>query len=131
MYLRPDSNGTRLLNIDTHILIFAMRGELQAAERNLLAGSQWSISSIVLWELAKLVQLGRLDMNLDDQEVARTLSRLHVWPINLAIARTSTNLDFRGDPADELIAATSVIHDVPLLTRDETIRSSSMVPLAL
>ena len=29
------------------------------------------------------------------------------------IARTSTRLDFTSDPADEIIAATSVVHGVP------------------
>ena len=64
-----------MLNLDTHILIFALSGELRPAEQGLLARSRWSISSIVLWELAKLVQLGRLDMDLDDREVVRILSR--------------------------------------------------------
>ncbi len=58
------------------------------------------MSSIVLWELARLVQLGRLDINLDDREVGRILSRLRVWPIDLAVARASTRLDFSSDPAD-------------------------------
>jgi PIN domain nuclease of toxin-antitoxin system len=39
-------------------------------------------------------------------------------------------LDFRGDPADEIIAATSLVHNVPLVTRDRVIRSSKVVPLA-
>jgi PIN domain nuclease of toxin-antitoxin system len=39
-------------------------------------------------------------------------------------------LDFRGDPADEIIAATSVVHRAPLLTRDRQIRRSKVVPLA-
>ena len=119
-----------MLNLDTHILIFAIRSELRQTERDLLARSRWSISSIVLWELAKLVQLGRVDMDLDDREVVRVLSRLHVWPIDLTVARASTSLDFRSDPADEIIAATSVVHNIPLLTRDETMRSSKLVPLA-
>jgi predicted nucleic acid-binding protein len=42
----------------------------------------------------------------------------------------STQLDFSADPADELIAATSIVHDVPLVTRDRRIRSSRRVPLA-
>lgn len=120
-----------MLNLDTHILIYALSDELRPDEQRLLARSRWSISSIVLWELAKLVQLGRLDMDLDDREVGRVLSRLHFWPIDLAIARASTRLDFHSDPADEVIAATSVVHGVPLLTRDNTIRSSKIVPLAL
>ena len=119
-----------MLNLDTHILLFALGGELQPWEHRLLAGNRWSVSSIVLWELAKLIQLGRVDLSLDDREVVRTISRLHVWPIDLAVARASTRLDFRGDPADELIAATSVVHEVPLLTRDTALRSSRMVPLA-
>ena len=94
-----------MLNLDTHILIVALSGGLQSMEQGLLATRRWSVSSIVLWELAKLVQLGRLAMDLDDREVVRTLSRLHVWPIDLTVARASPRLDFSGDPAAEIIAA--------------------------
>ncbi len=119
-----------MLNLDTHILVFALSGALRPSEEALLAQSRWSISAIVLWELAKLVQLGRITMDLDDGNVSRALNRMHVWPIDLETARTSTCLDFEGDPADRLIAATSIVHDVPLLTRDRVIRRSKMVPLA-
>ena len=119
-----------MLNLDTHFLVFAVAGGLSGPERALLSANRWSISAIVLWELAKLVQLGRLSMDLDDREVRRVLSQLHVWPIDLEVARASVDLDFRGDPADEIIAATSVVHGVPLLTRDRTIGKSKMVPLA-
>jgi len=119
-----------MLNLDTHILLFAVSGALRPAERVLLARGRWSISAIVLWEIAKLAQLGRIGMDLDDRDVARILSRVHVWPIDLDIARTSVRLDFAGDPADGIIAATSVVHDVPLVTRDRVIRRSKIVPLA-
>lgn len=119
-----------MTNLDTHVLVFALTGDLTARERRLLAGSTWSTSAIVLWELAKLAQLGRVDVDLDDAEVVRTLSGLHVWPLDLAVCLQSTRLDFDGDPADELIAATSVVHRVPLLTRDRRIRASRIVPLA-
>ena len=119
-----------MLNLDTHILVFALSGALRPSEEALLTQSRWSISAIVLWELAKLVQLGRITMDLDDGNVARALNRMHVWPIDLATARTSTCLDFEGDSADRLIAATSIVHGVPLLTRDRVIRRSKMVPLA-
>ncbi len=120
----------QMLNLDTHILIFALNGELKLSERNLLANTRWSVSSIVLWELAKLAQLGRVDMDLDDREVVRILNLMHVWPIDLAVARASTRLDFSSDPADEIIAATSLVHNIPLLTRDQIMRSSKIVPLA-
>lgn len=119
-----------MLNLDTHILVLAINGELRPSEQAALARNPWSVSAIVLWELAKLVQLGRLDMDLDDREVVRVLKRLQVWPIDLAVARTSTRLDFRSDPADEIIAATSVVHHVPLVTRDRVMRRSKVVPLA-
>ncbi|MCE2520786.1 MAG: type II toxin-antitoxin system VapC family toxin [Alphaproteobacteria bacterium] len=119
-----------MLNLDTHILIFSLTGALRAGEREALSETRWSISAIVLWELAKLIQLGRVDMDLDDRQIARVLNRLHVWPVDLDVARKSVDLDFRGDPADEIIAATSIIHNVPLITRDRIIRQSKMVPLA-
>ena len=119
-----------MLNLDTHILIFAVSDALRPAERTILAQDRWSISAIVLWEIAKLARLGRIDMDLDDRDVAQVLSRIHVWPIDLDVARTSVRLDFEGDPADGIIAATSVVHDVPLVTRDRIIRQSKIVPLA-
>lgn len=119
-----------MLNLDTHIVLYAMRGELKPRERELLMGDSWAIAAIVQWELAKLIQLRRVAMDLDDPDVAGMLSGIHVIPLDLEVARASTKLDFRGDPADELIAATSLVHDIPLLTRDRRIRRSRMVPLA-
>lgn len=119
-----------MINLDTHVLVFALSGEITARERRVLAGSTWSISAIVFWELAKLGQLGRISVDLDDKEVVRTLSGLHVWPLDLVVSLQSTRLDFKSDPADELIAATSIVHGIPLLTRDQRIRASRMVPFA-
>jgi PIN domain nuclease of toxin-antitoxin system len=119
-----------MLNLDTHVLVFALGGKLTPKERALLSSEVWSISAIVLWELAKLVQIGRVSLDLDDAEVVRVLKQLHVWPLDWIVARTSTRLDFKGDPADELIAATSVVHNIPLVTRDRTMRRSKIVPLA-
>src|SRR5512145_1571181 len=115
-----------MLNLDTHILVFALAGELTAKEKRLLSREPWGISAIVLWELVKLTQLGRIDMDLDDPQVLRTLSDTYVWPITLDICRAMVRLDFRSDPADELIAATSMVHDVPLVTRDRRIRKSKL-----
>ena len=119
-----------MLNLDTHILIFALTGKLTPKERRLLEHSPWGISAIVLWELSKLVQLGRLQMDLESPEVVRALSSLNVWPIDLPVCLASTRLDFHADPADELIAATSIVHQVRLVTRDRKIRRSKLVPLA-
>lgn len=120
-----------MLNLDTHILIHALADKLRPREIELLSENNWGISAIVLWELAKLAELGRIDLDLEDSQVVRTLSRLDVWPIDLEVARMSTRLDISGDPADELIAATSAVYRVPLLTRDRSLRRSKIVPLAV
>ncbi len=119
-----------MLNLDTHVLIDAVRNELPPSENALLQNEEWSISAIVFWEIAKLTQFDRIDFDFDDREVSRVVEQLHIWPIDPVIATISTQLDFRSDPADELIAATSIVYDVPLVTRDRVIRGSQLVPLA-
>lgn len=119
-----------MLNLDTHILIFALTDQLRKPERSLLIEQDWSIAAIVLWEISKLAELGRIDLDFTDPVVENVLSSIHVWPLDLEVARMSTALDFRADPADELIAATSIVHHVPLLTRDKRIRKSRLVPFA-
>lgn len=119
-----------MLNLDTHILIHSLEDALAPTERRILAANEWGISSIVLWEIAKLGQLGRIEFDLEDPRIRRVLRQIRVWPLTPAICHASCELDFRGDPADELIAATSVVEQVPLLTRDGKIRASRLVPLA-
>ena len=119
-----------MLNLDTHVLLHALDGELSRPERALLSREVWSISAIVIWEIGKLAQLGRIEIDLDDADLIRTLARVHVWPLTLEICRAISALDFRSDPADEIIAATSVVHRVALVTRDHRIRKSRRVPLA-
>jgi len=119
-----------MLNLDTHIFLFALTGQLRRGETELLREEQWSLSAIALWEIAKLAELGRIELDLDDVEFVRAVSRVHIWPITIEICRAIRSLDFDSDPADELIAATSVVHNVPLLTRDRKIRRSKVVPRA-
>jgi PIN domain nuclease of toxin-antitoxin system len=119
-----------MLNLDTHILISILNGELSAREQELVLANDLAISGVVLWELAKLVQLGRIGMDLDSTEFRQCLSQLSIFPITLEIARESTRLDFSSDPADELIAATSIVEKIPLLTRDRRILKSRIVPFA-
>ena len=119
-----------MLNLDTHILVYALQGEVTAKERKLLSTQPWSISAIVLWELAKLTSLGRLRFDLSDPEITFALEQVHVWPLTLAICKASTELDIKSDPADEIIAATSIVHRVPLITRDKKILASDAIPFA-
>lgn len=117
-----------MLNLDTHVLIYLLQGALDPRESAFISQEELAISDIVLWEIAKLRQLGRLDIELEGREFRRALASLTVIPIRYEIAVQSTRLDFHSDPADELIAATSVVENIPLLTRDARILQSRMVP---
>ena len=116
-----------MLNLDTHILIRALTGDLRPRERAALSAAPWGISAIVLWELAMLSRLGRIEFDLDYSALSSLLSRIEVWPLDLAVCRKLKDLDFSSDPADEIIAATSLVHHVPLMTRDRKIRRSRLL----
>ncbi len=119
-----------MLNLDTPVLVHALAGELTRPEEALLRDDFWSISAIVFWEIGKLAELGRIEVDLDDAEFGRAMARVHVWPLTLEICRAIRRLDVRSDPADEIIAATSLVHRVPLVTRDGRLRRSRLVPMA-
>ena len=65
-----------MLNLDTHILLFALEGGLTEREQKALSHERWGISSIVLWEITKLHQRGRIALGLESPVLARVLSRL-------------------------------------------------------
>ncbi len=119
-----------MLNLDTHILVHALGGRLTEEEHRVLAGEVWGISDIVLWEIETLYRRGRIGFGMDHAPLIEALRRIEVWPITPEVCRCLCRLDFQSDPADEIIAATSLAHGVPLVTRDSRIRSSQLVPLA-
>ena len=121
-----------MLTLDTHILIDFIRGELSSKEKKLIEAHQHelAISDIVLWELAKLSSKKRIEIDLNSTKLKSILGYLALIPISTEIALQSINLDFTSDPADELIAATSIVHHTPLLTRDKRILKSKLVKFA-
>jgi|SRR5436853_2130390 len=119
-----------MLNLDTHIAVALLDGSLNHKELALISNEPLAISAIVLWEIAKLVQLKRLVLDFESAEFREFLRAVTVVPLNWEIARTSTQLDIRSDPADEIIAATSVVERIPLLTRDRRLLKSKIIPFA-
>ena len=69
---------------------------------------------------------GRISMGLDSPLMLEALSAIEVWSLSREICRNVVNLDFSSDPADEIIAATSITYNVTLMTRDSRIRASKL-----
>jgi PIN domain nuclease of toxin-antitoxin system len=120
-----------MLNLDTHMLVALAEGDISPDELACTVNEELAISDIVQWELSMLVRKNRLTIDFDSPEFRAWRRHLTVLPITWEIAHQSTLLDFSSDPADEIIAATSVVENIPLLTRDRRIRMSRVVPLAL
>lgn len=117
-----------MLNLDTHVFLDAARNKLDPEERSLLRRiPRWGISGIVLWEIETLYRIGRTKRGLDDPEMRAMLETGTVWPLDADICMALRRLDFKSDPADELIAATSLARRVPLLTRDGRLRGSALL----
>jgi PIN domain nuclease of toxin-antitoxin system len=116
-----------MLNLD---LLFALQGTLTPRETRVLCRNCWGISAIVMWEIAKLYQKDRITVGLDSPLFLSALARLHIWPLSREVSLNVAALDFASDPVDELIASTSWTYNVPLVTRDERMRTSKLVKFA-
>ncbi len=106
-------------------------GRLRADEEPLLNENPWVISDAVLWEIGFLERDGRIRSILATRQFDEALSRITTYAVDRALALGLRRFDFRSDPADEIIAATSLVHDIPLFTRDSRILGSKVVPLAV
>lgn len=85
------------------------------------------VSSISVWEVAMLVEKGRLELTLDVRDwIGRSeaLPFLRFVPVDNRVAERSVALKapFHADPADRMIVATAQILKVPLVTADRRIR---------
>ena len=82
-------------------------------------------------EAAILIRKGkiRIDQSLENwMEQMTNVYRLDILPITPSIVvRANTFDDFHPDPADRIIAATSVHHGIPLITKDRLLTSRTDV----
>ncbi len=90
------------------------------------------VSAISVWEVAKLVELGKIELQPSLHEwFENALNYPGVRLIGLTpdIVIESTRLPevFHRDPADQIIVATARIHNCPLLTSDMKILKYSHV----
>jgi PIN domain nuclease of toxin-antitoxin system len=92
------------------------------------------VCAISGWEVAKLVERGRLQLARPvDQWLTLALQPpVQLLPLSPEVAVGSTQLPgtFHRDPADQMIVATARLYDCPLVTLDRLIRAYPHVRLA-
>jgi PIN domain nuclease of toxin-antitoxin system len=103
-----------------------------SAIRRARTGDGIAISSITLWELALLIAQGRIQSYASLEDSLQLLVRstgVIVKPITPPIAALAAQFpeSYPRDPADRLIGATARAEGLPLVTRDERIRSSPLL----
>ena len=120
-----------MILLDTHIWVWYVHNDKklnfklkQVLGENFEDGLYVSIIS--LWEVAKLVEKGKIILPLDLESWyinALEDSNILVLDLSREIIIKSTNLEgtFHNDPADQIITATSITYNIPLATMDAKI----------
>lgn len=90
------------------------------------------ICDISLWEISMLIKKGRLVVNDTTSRFMNLLiesRHFHIQGITPEIAELSANLgsEINNDPADRLIAASSILMNAPLVTADRNLRGAAML----
>jgi len=120
-----------LIVLDTHAWIWwvADPARLSTAARKAIEKERVrGICAISVWELAVLIQRGRLVLDRDVADWVRdalAVPGVEVLPLTpeIALAAVGPALDLHGDPADRMIAATTLVHRARLVTKDERLRA--------
>ncbi len=117
-----------MIVLDTHIWVWWVHGDpsLPDSTRALLASSEQTglaVSAISCWEVAKLVEHGRLTLPcpvVDWLQQALAYPGVRLVELTPRICVESTQLpgEFHRDPADQIIVATARVLEAPLVTMD-------------
>lgn len=120
-----------MIVLDTHIWVWWVHGDdrLTKAQTELITANEADIigvSAISCWEVAKLVEYGRLVLpcSLEEWfEQALNYPGIQLLELTPEIVIASTQLpgEFHRDPADQIIVATARVNNCPLVTSDSKI----------
>lgn len=104
------------------------RAEIAKAD----ASAELFICDISIWEIAMLAKRKRIEIDISTSNFIRLFlesRNVTVIPISPEIAELSVDLgpEINNDPADRIIAATSMIKQAPIVTADMNLRGTSLV----
>lgn len=127
-----------MITLDTHVILWdALKPELlsEKAKEAIEKANQTDglfFCSISLWEIAMLIRKKRMEVNVSYSELVDLLlssNRYVFQEITPEIAELSTALpdSINSDPADRIIAASSLVTKTPLVTADENLRQSELL----
>lgn len=119
--------------LDTHAFLWAYgdsRLLSSNASTSISEADVIGISAISIWEIAMLVNRGRLELEMPAHQWVRTAftedARLSELKLDSAIAFRAGQLEQRGlvgDPADQLIFASADFYSAQLVTKDKQLRA--------
>lgn len=124
-----------MIVLDTHTLVWWVTGDAilskkakAVIEREQDGGGEIIVSAISAWEITMLVANERLVLSMEVSSWLATVTEIEAvkfLPVDVEIATKSVVLpgEFHKDPADRMIVATARKLAVPLVTKDEKIRS--------
>ena len=108
--------------LDTCALIWLGMGggELtKDARRRISVASALHYSPISVWEIARLQKEGKVVIPNDPAGFMADLTELYgLAAIDGIMLRAAQLPDFHKDPADRIIIATALVHDLPIITGD-------------
>jgi len=130
--------ATRLL-LDTHILLRWLhdrkkltREQVRGMESSVRNRTPLALSAVTLLEIAMLAGDKRLALKTPlDQVFSRIKAdpEFQLLPMTFEIALDAAHLGILRDPMDRAIAATARIHAFTLVTSDQRICESALVPV--
>jgi PIN domain nuclease of toxin-antitoxin system len=104
--------------------------DAKSAILNARRNSMLAIASLSLWEIAWLVENGRIETTLSVESFVRDCAaKVRVIPETPEIAARAVAFpaSYPRDPQDRLIGATALVEGIPLVTHDKPIRKSRLI----
>ena len=124
--------------LDTHVVVRWLieakklsREQLQALERSVRRAEPVALSALSLLEIAVLAADGKLRLPLNDFfDSLQSNPLFRILPLTYEIASEVASLGSSlRDPADRVIVATARVHRLRLVTSDQRIIESKLVPV--